>query len=159
MFRKMRRANQQITENECLEILKNETNGVLAVAGDDNYPYAVPMSFVYNNNKIYFHSAITGHKIDSIKNNLKVSFCVVSEDNIIPKKFTTAYKSVIVFGKARFVEDEKEKIEALILLAKKYSPDETHTSIAHEINSSLKNVAIIELDCENITGKKAKELL
>lgn len=109
MFRKMRRANQQITENECLEILKNETNGVLAVAGDDNYPYAVPMSFVYNNNKIYFHSAITGHKIDSIKNNLKVSFCVVSEDNIISEKFTTAYKSVIVFGKARFVEDEKEK--------------------------------------------------
>ena len=159
MFHKMRRFNQQMTEKECIEILKSETNGVLAVSGDSNYPYAVPLSFVYTDNKIYFHSATTGHKIDSIKSNPKVSFCVVKEDNIVPEKFTTFFKSVIVFGNARLVDDEREKIEALILLAKKYSPNETHTSISHEINSFLKNVTIIKLNCEHITGKKAKELL
>ena len=119
MFRDMRRFKQVLTENECIEILNNNTNGVLALSGDEGYPYAVPLSYVYFDGCIYFHSASEGHKIDSIKRNGKASFCVVAEDNIVPEKFTTYFKSVIAFGRVELIEDEKEKINALMLLAKK----------------------------------------
>ena len=104
MFREMRRNKQQLSNEECGEILRKSTAGVLAVSGDDGYPYAVPLSYVYCDNKIYFHSAKSGHKIDGIKNNSKVSFCVIAKDEIIPEKFTTYFRSVIVFGKARILE-------------------------------------------------------
>ena len=122
MFRDMRRFKQALTENECIEILNNNANGVLALSGDEGYPYAVPLSYVFFDGCIYFHSASEGHKIDSIKRNGKASFCVVAEDNIVPEKFTTYFKSVIAFGRVELIEDEKEKINALMLLAKKYSP-------------------------------------
>lgn len=159
MFRQMRRFKQQMTEEQCLEILEKETNGVLALEGDNGYPYSVPLSFVYKNGKIYFHSAVTGHKTDCIKRNPKASFCVVSEDNIIPEKFTTAFKSVIAFGQIRIISEEAEKINALIALSEKYSPEEGQESMHKEINSSLKNVAILEFTIDHLTGKQAKELL
>ena len=77
------------------------TSGVLALAGDNGYPYALPISYVYSDGKIYFHSAKSGHKIDAVKRCEKASFCVIAEDNIIPEEYTTYYKSVIVFGKLK----------------------------------------------------------
>ena len=78
MFRPMRRFKQQLTQEECVEILNNEVRGVLSVLGDDDYPYGIPIDFYYNQqeNKIYFHGAKEGHKTDSIKKHNKVSFCV-----------------------------------------------------------------------------------
>ena len=103
MFRNMRRFKQALTENECIEIFNNNTNGVLALSGDEGYPYAVPLSYVYCDGSIYFHSASEGHKIDSIKRNDKASFCVVAEDNIVSDKFTTYFKSVIAFGRVELI--------------------------------------------------------
>src|SRR5574344_2695673 len=86
MFREMRRKKQQLSIEQVEKILKQNTSGVLAVFGDDGYPYAVPLSYVYTNSKIYFHGAKEGHKLDSIKNNEKVSFCVIDKDEIVPEK-------------------------------------------------------------------------
>lgn len=159
MFRNMRRFKQALTENECIEIFNNNTNGVLALSGDEGYPYAVPLSYVYCDGSIYFHSASEGHKIDSIKRNGKASFCVVAEDNIVSEKFTTYFKSVIAFGRVELIEDEKEKINALMLLAKKYSPEESRESTKKEIDGSLKRVKILKLNIEHLSGKCAIEML
>ena len=101
MFRKMRRHKQLLSKEECEKILYKATSGVLALEGDNNYPYTVPISYLYEDNKIYFHSAKSGHKIDSIKKNQKVSFCVIDQDKIVPEEYTTYFRSVIVFGKIK----------------------------------------------------------
>jgi len=102
MFREMRRKKQLLSAEESISILNRMTSGVLAITGDNDYPYAVPLSYVYYDDKIYFHSATSGHKIDAINKNSKASFCVIEQDNIIPEEYTTYFRSVIVFGKVRF---------------------------------------------------------
>lgn len=156
MFRKMRRFNQQLSEENCVSILKKVTSGVLAIQADDDYPYAVPLSFAYDDGKIYFHCAKNGHKIDLLKSNEKVSFCVVEKDNIIPEKFTTAFTSVIVFGKIKFIEENDKKIYALKRLAEKYSPNIDSNA---EISGSIERTCILELNIEHMTGKQGKELM
>lgn len=156
MFRKMRRIKQVLPEEKCMEILEKATSGVLAVSGDGEYPYGVPLSYVFVDNKIYFHSAKEGHKIDAINNNEKVSFCVIEKDEIVPKEYTSYFRSVIVFGKARLLGDEEKK-NALETLANKYSPGED--GVKEEVEKSLKNVAIIEMTIDHISGKEAIELV
>ena len=158
MFRPLRRKNQLLSEEETMEILRSCTSGVLAVAGDDDYPYAVPLSYVYRDGKLYFHCAAEGHKIDSIRRNNKVSFCVIQADDVIQKTFTTHYKSVIVFGKARILEDENDKRHALECLVKKYSPDYIHEGQV-EIEHDLKIVCLVEVAIEHMTGKAAIEII
>ena len=158
MIRPMRRGAQELPENETLDILNTATSGVLALSGDDGYPYAVPMSFVYSDGKMYFHSAVCGHKIDAIKRCEKASFCIIAEDGIIPEKYTTEYKSVIVFGKIR-IADGAEAVDALKLLGRKYAPDGSHENLMSEINGSLSRVAVLIFDVETMTGKEAKELM
>ena len=158
MFREMRRFKQLLSEEVAVEILNRNTSGILALAGDEDYPYAVPISYVYVDGKLYFHSAKVGHKIDAIKRCEKVSFCVIDKDEIVPEKYTTYFRSVIVFGKARIVEDEVEMRRAATVLALKYSPD-FEAGIEEEINSSIKNMAIIEMTIEHMTGKEAIELV
>lgn len=156
MFRKMRRFNQQLSNENCINILKKATSGTLAIQADDDYPYAVPLSFAYDNGKIYFHCAKEGHKIDLLRNNEKVSFCVIEKDDIIPEKFTTAFTSVIAFGKIKFIEETGKKIYALKKLAEKYSPN---IDSKPEISGSLERTCILELNIEHMTGKQAKELV
>ena len=93
----MRRFKQQLNEDEVTRILQTATSGVLSVIDEDGYPYAVPLSFVYFDGKIYFHSAKTGHKIDAVKNCDKATFCIIDKDDVQPEKYTTFYKSVIAF--------------------------------------------------------------
>ena len=93
-FREMRRKRQQLSREESVAILQKSTSGTLALLGDDGYPYAVPMSYVYNEGKLYFHSALTGHKIDAIRKCDKASFCVIEQDDVQPEKYTTFFRSV-----------------------------------------------------------------
>ena len=157
MFRAMRRKKQELTKEENIEILKGSTSGVLALLGDDDYPYAVPMSYVYDNSKIYFHCAKTGHKIDAVKKCNKASFCVIAQDEVIPERYTTHYKSVIAFGKIRIIEDETEKRKSIELLAEKYTPDDEEGRLA-EIDREYAALCMIELSVEHMTGKEAIEL-
>ena len=158
MFRPMRRKNQLLSYEETMEILRSCTSGVLAVIGDDDYPYAVPLSYVYQDGKLFFHCAAEGHKIDSIRRNNKVSFCVIKADDVIQSTFTTHYKSVIVFGKARILEDENDKRHALECLVKKYSPDYIREGLV-EIEHDLKIVCLVEVAIEHMTGKAAIEII
>ena len=158
MFREMRRKAQQLSYEKTEEILQNGTSGVLAVSGDDGYPYAVPMSYVYHDGKVYFHSAKTGHKLDGIERDSRVSFCVIDMDEVLPEKYTTCYRSAIVFGKARVITDESEMRKAAVLLADKYAPDDEAGRKA-EIDGGIGRMYMIELTVEHMTGKQAKELL
>lgn len=153
----MRRSKQLLPESDSLAILAQATSGVLALYGPDGYPYAVPMSYVYQAGKIYFHCAINGHKIEAIRHCGKASFCVIDKDEVIPSEYTTYFRSVIVFGHLTFVTQESLKIEALRLLANKYSPHEKQ--FEEVVHKSLQHVCIIEMDIERITGKQAIELV
>lgn len=158
MFREMRRKNQVLSAEESIQILKRATSGVLAVSGDDDYPYAVPLSYVYHDNKIYFHGAKAGHKLDGITRNEKVSFCVIDQDQVIQDEYTTYFRSVIVFGRAR-VMDEEEKRRALEILTARYSPDIEEARRSQAIDKGLKAVCMIELEIEHMSGKESIELV
>lgn len=158
MFREMRRIRQEMSQEDSIEVLKSCTAGVLAASGDDDYPYAVPLSYVYDDGKIYFHTAVSGHKMDAIARQEKVSFCVIDEDRIVPEEFTTYFRSVIAFGKARVVSDE-EKTEALVKLCGKYSPDEDSEHVDEEIRKSFKSVAVVEITIDHLSGKEAIEFV
>lgn len=158
MFREMRRKKQLLPEEVSIRVLENNTSGVLAVYGDEGYPYAVPLSYVYDDFKIYFHSALSGHKLDAIKSNPKVSFCVIDQDEIIPEEYTTYFRSVIVFGCAKILESETDKIQAIELLAAKYSPSQVQGR-KEEIKKSSGHLCMIELSIDYMTGKEAIELV
>lgn len=157
-MRPMRRFRQELTPEECVRVLEQGTHGVLAVLGDGGYPYAVPLSYVYTQGKLYFHCAKTGHKLDAIRNYNKVSFCVVDQDQIVPEEYTTYFRSVIAFGTARELEDEGEKRQALEALAARYSPEQVEGR-QEEIRSQFANVAMVEITVEHMTGKEAIELV
>ena len=158
MFRQMRRFKQLLTEEETENILRSVFSGTLALHGDEGYPYAVPMNFVYANGNIYFHSALSGHKADSIKRNDKACFSVVSRADNLPEKLTALYKSVTVFGRISFIEDAAEKRNAIYMLAKKYSPDLSEEAIQEEIDGSFSRLGMLKLQIEHKTGKQSIEL-
>ena len=155
MFRKMRRLGQELTKEECIDILTNEPRGVLALIGDDDYPYAIPMSHVYVDGKIYFHGAQKGHKIDAIKNSSKVSFCVMDKGVKAEDSWWYTFKSVIVFGRIRILTDRDERIEKLTCLGDKFFP--THEETVDEIERLLDRTAVFEITVEHMSGKIVKE--
>ena len=158
MFRAMRRIRQQLEEKECMRILENNTHGILALSGDDGYPYAVPLSYVYSDGRIIFHSARKGHKIDSINRNAKASFCVVDRDDVIPEEYTTAFMSVIAFGKISFLNDGDAR-SAIRTLAEKYHPLDSPEGRERAIDDEWNGVSVFALDIEHITGKQGKALM
>ena len=157
-FRPMRRNRQQLSREECERILGRCTSGVLALAGDGGYPYAVPLSYVYADGAIIFHSAVEGHKVDAIKRDNRCSFCVIDQDEIKPAEFTTYFRSVIAFGRIHILETADEKVQALRLLGRRYSPGD-EPGLQHEIDKSLDHVLILRLDIDHLSGKQAIELL
>lgn len=159
MFREMRRGKQLLSREDTIAILKRGTNGVLAVSGDEGYPYAVPVSYVYSEEKIFFHGARTGHKLDGIARNDKVSFCVVDRDEVIQETYTTQFRSAIAFGRARVLTGDAEKRRALMLLAEKYSPDMSREKHNEAIDREWAPVCVVEIAVEHLTGKEAIELV
>ena len=157
-FRSMRRNRQQLSREECERILDRCTSGVLALAGDGGYPYAVPLSYVYADGAIIFHSAVEGHKVEAIRRDSRCSFCVIEQDEIRPAEFTTYFRSVIAFGRIHILEDANEKVQALRLLGRRYSPGDEH-GMQHEIDKSLDHVLLLRLDIDHLSGKQAIELV
>lgn len=159
MFREMRRKKQMLSFDACNEILKKGTSGVLALLGDNDYPYAVPISYVYCNTKLYFHSAKSGHKIDAIKNYAKASFCIIDQDHIIPEKYTTYYRSVIAFGTIHVMENETEIKKAIHDLAQKYYPNDKESGRNAEIEKERERFCMLEFSIDHLSGKEAIELV
>lgn len=158
MFREMRRKKQKLSKKLTEEMLRTGVVGILGVSGDDDYPYTVPVNFAYEDGKIYFHSAKTGHKLDAIQRNEKVSFCVIDKDEVVPEKFTSYFRSAIAFGRAKIVTDDSMKLHGMELLARKYSPG-WEAEGAAEIKREWKLVTLVEITIDHLTGKEAIELV
>ncbi|MBQ3404526.1 MAG: pyridoxamine 5'-phosphate oxidase family protein [Oscillospiraceae bacterium] len=159
MFREMRRIRQKLTDEETRDILRRGTSGVLALSGDEGYPYALPISYLYDGGKLYFHCAKAGHKIDAIARSDKASFCVIDQDQTAPEIFTTLYRSAIAFGRIRIMEDDPDKRRAIERLADKYAPggDTAHRDSSIEREWSRLNM--LELTIEHLSGKEGIELV
>ncbi len=151
----MRRIGQQISQDECIEILTKQPRGVLALLGDYDYPYAIPMSHVYCDGKIIFHGAKEGHKNDAIKKYDKASYCVMNEGVKNKDGWSYTFKSVIVFGRIRTLSDVDEKIEKLTMLGDKFFP--THEETVSEIEKLIHRTEVFELEIEHVTGKTVEE--
>ena len=159
MFREMRRKRQMLSQEETERILKEGTSGVLALAWDEGYPYAVPISYVYDGEKIYFHCAKQGHKLDAIARNPKASFCVVEKDQVVPEAYTTYFRSVIVFGRIRVLESDEEKRDAIRKLAVKYAPEDTAENREKAIDKDWAPLCMLEMTAAHMTGKESIELV
>ncbi|MCR5132149.1 MAG: NimIJ family nitroimidazole resistance protein [Prevotella sp.] len=157
-FREMRRSRQLLSQEESISLLMKSTSGTLALMGDNDYPYAVPISYVYSDGKLYFHSALSGHKVDAIRRCDKASFCVIDQDDVKPEEFTTYFRSVIAFGRIYIVEDEAEKMEGIRLLGRRYNPNDDE-GLQKEIEKGFTHMHVIRLDIEYLTGKEAIELV
>lgn len=157
MFREMRRIKQLLSTEDVNAIMDRCTNGILACMGDEDYPYAVPVSYTYTDGKVYIHSAKAGHKIDAIMKYPKVSFTVVDEDQIVSAEYTSYFRSVIAFGKARIAEGD-ERLAAFHDLVEKYSGDQPEQSKKDSIEKCI-NSHMIVIDVDHITGKEAIEFV
>ena len=157
MFRQLRRIKQQLLHEECIYLLKSEVRGVLSVIGDDDYPYGLPINYWYSEeeNRIYFHGAKEGHKIDAIKKYDKVSFCVFDNGIQIDGKKGLDYKSVIVFGRIKIVENQEKTLDICRKLSAQF--DFGNDYIEEEIKKFAKFVMCLELIPEHICGKRVNE--
>lgn len=151
-MRKMRRSDRQMTNEEAVNLLKSGEYGILSTIDDEKQPYGTPLSYVYINDKIYFHCAMEGQKLDNIIDNHKVCFTVVGRTHILPEKFSTEYESVMVFGNAKLVGDEDEKILALRELINKYSAGFVEEGSEY-IERAKNNTLVVRIDIRNLTGK------
>ncbi len=159
MFREMRRKKQSLPPRECSAILERGTSGVLALSDDDGYPYAVPLSYVCDGDRLYFHCAKAGHKLDAVRRNGKASFCVIDRDQVIPEEYTTYFRSVIVFGTIRILEEDSEKRTAIEKLAVKYAPEDSAEHRDQMIDREWGPLCMLEMTIEHMTGKEAIELV
>jgi uncharacterized protein len=151
MFREPRSENRTLAEESIKEILEKGLYGVLATTGTDGYPYATPLSYIYHDGKIYFHSAHTGLKMENIRRNSKVSFTVVTDVETLPNQFSTKYQSIILFGIAKIIEGaEKDTVLKEIIL--KYAPDFTEEGKAY-IKSKKDMTSIVGIEIEHQSAK------
>lgn len=157
MFRKMRRFKQQIRNEECIRVLREQPRGVLSMIGDDGYPYGIPLDHWYSeeDNKLYFHCAKEGHKLDAIAACDKVSFCVMDTGFRKDGDWALNINSVVVFGRMRMVEDENKKREICTNLVKKFTDDEKY--LQKELTNAFPRVNCLELTIEHMTGKLVNE--
>ena len=157
MFRKLARFKQQLPEAECLDVLKTQLRGVLAVQGDGGYPYALPINHYYceEDGRIYFHSGPSGHKIDALLRDPKASLCVMDEGVRKEGDWFLTFRSVIVFGQIEVIRDRSRIYELSRRLSRKFIADEAY--IQHEIESSGPATFMFALVPENICGKRVRE--
>ncbi len=157
MFREMLRKKQQLSQEECISILKTELRGVLSVLGDDDYPYGMPLNHYYSeaDGKLYFHGGKKGHKIDAIKRHDKASFCVYDRGFRKDGEWALNIKSVIVFGRIEFVEDQDTIYRISEVLSRKFTDDDEY--IRREIERSGPGTLMFALVPEHITGKIVNE--
>lgn len=157
MFKPMRRKEKQLSELETNKIMADGEYGTLSTLGDNGYPYAAPLNYAYDEagQAIYFHSALTGNKVDNMNHESKVCFSVVGYTRLLPEKFDTEYDSAIAFGKVLPVNDGAEKERALELLIKKYSTEFWQQGLEY-IARSQRHTAVYKIQVEHLTGKRGR---
>lgn len=157
MFREVVRKKQAFGKEECIEILKGQVRGVLALNGDDGYPYAAPIDFWYNeeDGKLYFHGAKKGHRIDAIKASDKACFTTMSEGFEIEGKRGLNFRSVVVFGRIEVVEDREKAIGYVRKLSEPFGFEQEY--VDHEVKTTGAGVFVYALVPEHMTGKQVNE--
>lgn len=157
MFRPIRKKKNEISVGDAKALLRVCRRGILAVQGDDGYPYAIPINYHYDetNEKIYFHGSRVGHKVDALKACDKICFTVVGNETVKEEAWAPYVKSAVVFGRCRLIEDRAEALKMLKLFATKYYPDEQTAN--EEIDRSSKAVQMFEITIEHISGKEVQE--
>ena len=157
MFRELARKNKKIPMEECIEVLKSETRGVVSVLGDDDYPYGMPMNHFYNeeDGKIYFHCGKYGHRLDALKKHDKVSFCVFDQGYRNEGEWALNVKSIIVFGRMEIIDDPEAIADISRKLSYKFTQDEAY--IEKEIKENLRATLLLALTPEHICGKLVNE--
>ena len=155
MFRPMRRSKQQLGEEETLEVLKNAKRGVLSVIGNDGWPYGIYLNPHYENGKIYFHGAKAGHKIDALRKDAKASFTAIDDGVKEDGGWAYTFRSVVVFGRVEFIDDQGKALEICRHLARRFNPSET--DIEDEVRRAGQHVQVFALVPEHITGKRIHE--
>lgn len=156
-FRELARKNKAISKEDCIKMLKNEYRGVLSVIGDNGYPYGTPMNHYYNEEDgcLYFHQGIGGHRLDAIKQNDKVSFCVIDKGIDEYGDGVLMFNSVVVFGRAEVVSDLKTIIDITTKLSYKFTSDTEY--IQREIECFAQKTLLLKLNIEHISGKRVRE--
>lgn len=152
MFRAIKKESNALSNEQSLEILKNNNTAVLGLIGDDGYPYGVPIHYAYKNDMIYLHSSAKGHKLDSISNNPKACLTIIAKNDPIPNKFTTNYQSIIIFGKATVQTEEQDKKEGLLALVEHISSDFIPEGVS-TIEKYINDAVVIKFKIEHLTGK------
>lgn len=157
MFRKIRKKKNELSEDLAKELLKCARRGVLAVCGDNGYPYAIPMNYLYDEqeNTIIFHGAKAGHKADSIKNSDKVCFTVYGNECVKDEVWAPYVQSVVVFGRCRLIKELDENIRLVRKFASKYYPEQG--LLEEEVSLSGKAVQMFVIDIEHLSGKEIQE--
>lgn len=151
MQRPVRRSDRAIDVSDAIALLSAATYGVLSTVGSDGLPYAIPLSYILRDWVIYLHCAPEGRKLDNIKSNSAVSFCVVGHTKTLPGQFATEYESAIASGKAKLISGD-EKREALIGILEKYSPDFMKEGLKY-LAGKIDKVSVIRIDIDHISGK------
>ena len=157
MFRKLSRAKQELSREECLVVLRDALRGVLALTGDDGYPYALPINFYYDqtSDKLYFHSGKTGYKIDCIRHSQKVCFTASDDGVRLDGEWWLTIRSVIAFGKIEIIEDRKTIERISRLLSEKFTSDKDY--VDREIEKYASATTLLALSVEHLTGKVVRE--
>lgn len=148
----MRRIDRALSEDEAREIMARADHGFLATVGEDGWPYAVPVNHVLAGDLIYFHCALSGHKLDNIAHEERVAYSAVASAEILPKEVTTHYESAIAFGRASIVEDPAEKRRALELLGRRFCPG-FEPEVQEEIRKDGSKTVVVRIRIEHLTGK------
>ncbi|XWX62027.1 pyridoxamine 5'-phosphate oxidase family protein [Desulfitobacterium sp. AusDCA] len=153
MLKPLRRTDREMDMAGVNSLLSTGEYGVLSSTGENGFAYGIPLSYVFMDNSIYFHCATDGHKLENIRFNNKVSFCIVGETEPLPEKFSMKYQSVVIFGEAYEVFDE-EKQKALINLVQKYANQfiEKGRQLI-ESDEYKKKTKVFRLKIEYISGK------
>jgi uncharacterized protein len=154
MHRSVRRKDRELNLEAATRLLTEGEYGFLATVGEDGQAYGVPLNYIYKDNCLYFHCALEGHKLDNIKANNKVSFCVVGKTRVLPDKFSTEYESAMAFGTASVVTGT-ERLNVLLYILKKYSPDFLEEGQKAIVKYDDKTT-IVKVDINHITGKARK---
>lgn len=157
MFRTIRKKKNEISIEAAKALLHSSRRGVLAVHGDDGYPYAIPINYFYDeeHNSIIFHGAKAGHKVDSLKKNDKVCFTVVGHEILREESWAPYMQSVVIFGKCHLVENKDDTIRMIKKFALKYYPNED--MVNQEIEVSGRAVQMFEIKIEHLSGKEVQE--
>ncbi|MGN0135697.1 pyridoxamine 5'-phosphate oxidase family protein [Anaerotignum sp.] len=149
---KMRRQDRLVSEERAREIMKNAEYGILMTADGEGQPYGVAVSPVMEGDRIYFHCALEGRKLENIRINPKVCMSFVSNAYVDQEKFTHRYESALAEGMAAIVADREEKLHALRLICRKYAPHSFKDSDEY-ILPKMDKTGVVRIDIETLSGK------